>query len=614
MVAVSDIAAAFIFFLTVYVNAAPQDVPSAASFYIPSLPDLHQDPNNPLQIFAGYISVDPNASSETKKVTPHLYFFMVKNRRLADKRRLLFWFNGGPGCSSFDGLMMEIGPWRTDGNRGWNAQDGGWEEYMTMVYVDQPAGTGFSYTSTDSYVHTTDQAAAHFLEFLRNFYKVFPEYKDVDTYLGGESFAGQWIPWYAHHMLNSDLSVPLRGIVVGNGWLDPKRHYSTYLEFVVKVGLVEENSEDWRKAKGLTDHCMEQFEKLNGVQPMQVKGCEKLVLDVVENQRNKVDDVDMCLNIYDVRKKDTYPDCGLNWPPDIKPTINYLGRPDVVRALHAIAPAGNWIECRSNIHASFKERTQDASVTILPELLEKIPVLLFAGDQDLICNYVGLEAMINELTWNGAKGLGTVETQSWSVNNVPAGTWVSSRNLTYAKIFNASHMAPYDVPHVAHDMILRFVDFNFSAVIGGSAGIPSSLGNSKKPTFSPTGSKQTTASSGKTPEQDKAMWEAYYNAGSAALVLLVIFSGIGLFIWCRNRRRGLRLPLKHDRELEESIPLNTSHLGNDDEAEIGSSRKGKGRAVEEEMGQPTPIFDVGDSDEDDELPSSRQRRFSGNQG
>ena len=33
-------------------------------------------------------------------------------------------------------------------------------------------------------------------------------------------------------------------------------------------------------------------------------------------------------------------------------------------------------------------------------------VLLFAGDQDLICNYVGIENLIQAMTWNGATGLG----------------------------------------------------------------------------------------------------------------------------------------------------------------------------------------------------------------
>ena len=63
--------------------------------------------------------------------------------------------------------------------------------------VDQPAGTGFSYVSTDRYAHTlteveafyvsfcllshTIQASNQLLEFLRNFYDVFPEYRTMDV-------------------------------------------------------------------------------------------------------------------------------------------------------------------------------------------------------------------------------------------------------------------------------------------------------------------------------------------------------------------------------------------------------------------------------------------------
>lgn len=41
---------------------------------------------------------------------------------------------GGPGCSSFDGLMMETGPWRVDGKGGLKLVENGWEEYTHMVY------------------------------------------------------------------------------------------------------------------------------------------------------------------------------------------------------------------------------------------------------------------------------------------------------------------------------------------------------------------------------------------------------------------------------------------------------------------------------------------------
>ena len=69
-------------------------VPSAASFYVLSLPGLHQDPTQPLHIYSGHIVSDPNADSASSlDVLAHLFFVMVKARRVADKERLMFWFN-----------------------------------------------------------------------------------------------------------------------------------------------------------------------------------------------------------------------------------------------------------------------------------------------------------------------------------------------------------------------------------------------------------------------------------------------------------------------------------------------------------------------------------------
>ncbi|KAF7352316.1 Carboxypeptidase [Mycena venus] len=578
--------------------AAPTELPSAASFYVPSLPDIHQDPNNPLTIFAGHLPSDPDASKyDSNTVTAHLYFVLVKNRRTADKKRIMFWFNGGPGCSSFDGLMMEVGPWRMDGKGGFNVAEGGWEEYTTMLYIDQPAGTGFSYTSTDKYVHTLEEASSQFIEFMRNFYKVFPEYHDMDTYLGGESYAGQWIPYFADAILNSDIGIPLRGAAIGNGWIDARRQYASYIDFAVKVGILEENSEDWKKAKRRTDECMADIAQITSPEPITAPKCEGLLLDVTAVRQKVVNGREMCINIYDVRFDDTMPACGMNWPPDIKPVTDYLDRTDVVHALHAEKHPGSWIECRGRVHQELHERLSDSSIIVLPKVLERIPVLLFAGDQDLICNYVGLEAMIQAMDWNGAKGLGNVQTKSWNVAGAPAGTWVSSRNLTYAKLFNASHMAPFDVPHVSHDMILRFMGVNFSAITDGSARIPSSLGTATKPLFledHPTSTATTASDTGKSPQQAKAMWEAYYNAGAAALMLTVIFGIIGIFVWCRIRkRRSPRLPVNQH---GEDIPLNRA-VDDDGEEDAFRQRKGKGKERAVEPAAP-PIFDVGESDEE----------------
>jgi carboxypeptidase D len=240
--------------------------------------------------------------------------------------------------------------------------------------------------------------------------------------------------------------------------------------------------------------------------------------------------------------------------------------------------------------------------------------MLFVGDEDLICNYVGIERMVEAMTWNGAKGLGEVSADTWTVNGTIAGRWTESRNLTYARVFNASHMVGFDVPHVSHDMILRFMGMNFAAISEGSATIPSAVGGKAKPMLA-VGNPQKPAvnAGGKTPEQNKAMWEAYYNAGSAALILVLISLAIGVFFFCRSRRRrggGVRLrpappPRDDDYGHEERIPLRQAGLNEANDRAIGDpdgdnsyEGKGKGKAVEED----NTLFEVGSDEEEERRP------------
>ncbi len=75
-------------------------------------------------------------------------------------------------------------------------------------------------------------------------------------------------------------------------------------------------------------------------------------------------------------------------------------------ALNANAKPESWVECNGRIGAEMTNRGVSSSVTLLPGLLQKIPIMLFAGDQDFICNYVGIENLISALSWNGQEGLG----------------------------------------------------------------------------------------------------------------------------------------------------------------------------------------------------------------
>lgn len=73
------------------------------------------------------------------------------------------------------------------------------------------------------------------------------------------------------------------------------------------------------------------------------------------------------------------------------------------------------MECNGRVGSALRNRDSAASIGLLPGLLGKIKVMLFAGDQDYICNYMGIESLIKGMTWNGVQGLSVSDFRTWSL-------------------------------------------------------------------------------------------------------------------------------------------------------------------------------------------------------
>lgn len=121
--------------------------------------------------------------------------------RTANKQ-ITVWLNGGPGCSSLAGIMLENGPflWQPGTYRPVR-NPYAWNNLTNMVYIDQPAGTGFSLGP--STVVSEFDVARQFMDFWRRFMKTF-DLQNRKIYLTGESYAGQYIPYIASQMLDQD--------------------------------------------------------------------------------------------------------------------------------------------------------------------------------------------------------------------------------------------------------------------------------------------------------------------------------------------------------------------------------------------------------------------------
>ena len=100
---------------------------------------------------------------------------------------------GGPGCSALEGLSQENGPWSWEpGTAHPIPNQWSWHKLASILWVEQPVGTGFSQGTPN--IHNEDELAAQFVGFLNQFLNVFSELKGKNFYAAGESYAGLYVP------------------------------------------------------------------------------------------------------------------------------------------------------------------------------------------------------------------------------------------------------------------------------------------------------------------------------------------------------------------------------------------------------------------------------------
>lgn len=73
---------------------------------------------------------------------------------------LIFWFNGGPGCSSLLGFMQEHGPYVMDDETDFFFKNEySWNKEANIVYIESPAGVGFSECGETRCSYTDESSA-----------------------------------------------------------------------------------------------------------------------------------------------------------------------------------------------------------------------------------------------------------------------------------------------------------------------------------------------------------------------------------------------------------------------------------------------------------------------
>ncbi|KAJ2826917.1 Cell death protease [Coemansia sp. 'formosensis'] len=422
-------------------------LPNKAEFVVRRIPFQEGREFDALEQYAGQLPV--------KSEKDNMFFWLVTNTtNTHNKDKLIIWLNGGPGCTSLDGVFLENGPYQFDGPNRLRFRDYSLSQQFDVLYIDQPYGTGFSVANTESYARTYKESTQTLVEFLRRFYDVFPDLRQRQLYVAGESEAGTYIPYLADAILKMPAAerFVLSGLMIGNGWIDPLPMYMSYTEVLSRHGLLTPGV--YSSTLKLMDSCAKEYKR--APQPVHTDVCERIPM-VFLNEGGPAPG--MCYNMYDLRLTDTQPSCGMNWPSEIGSYTEYLNREDVQKAINVRRAPAVWTECSELPNKKLKnDDSPPASIPLRNALNSGVPVLLFVGKEDYLCNYVGTEWSIGNMTWAGGQGFVDSVKSEWRINGQVVGKVESDRGLTYALIYNASHMVGVDRPREILDVFTAFTN------------------------------------------------------------------------------------------------------------------------------------------------------------
>ncbi|KAL6761011.1 Alpha/Beta hydrolase protein [Haematococcus lacustris] len=370
-----------------------------------------------------------------------MFYFYFEARHRPESAPVVLWMTGGPGCSSELAVLFENGPYTLTANGTLEENEFGWDTYHHMIYVDQPINTGFSYSDDPrDRVYGEDMVGEDMLDFLRAFYQARPELQELPLYITGESYAGHYVPAVAHRVFLANKNqegpaINFKGLAIGNGLTNPAIQFNAYGDFALQNGLIS----------SMTRSVMSFLFPLCSIASTLCDStnwswlCDLGVNYCMSTQFQPILVANPDINVYDILRKCEGPLCY-----DFSAADSFLNSKATQKALGVDKP---WVSCDMDVYQDFTSDWLHRFDTVLPDMLaDGIRVQIYAGDLDLICNYLGNRRWVDALEWSQSTDWATAEDQEWSVKGFPAGQVTEVGPLSFVKVFMAGHMVPMDQP------------------------------------------------------------------------------------------------------------------------------------------------------------------------
>ncbi|EOA27134.1 hypothetical protein CARUB_v10023233mg [Capsella rubella] len=384
----------------------------------------------PFELETGYIGI-----GEDEEV--QLFYYFIKSENNPKEDPLLLWLDGGPGTSSVTGLTVEIGP-LTLKSEVYNGSvpslvstTYSWTKMANIIFLDQPVGSGFSYSKTPPNKTSDTNEVKNIHEFLQKWLSKHQQFYSNPFYVSGASYAGMIVPAVVDIISKGNYiccnpPINLQGYVLGN----PATHYEKEINYRVPFahGMSLISDELYES--------MKKFCKGNyfDVDPSNTK-CLKLVEEYNKCTEKINQNHILIPNCDDRITHNTSPDCFY-----YKYTLleHWANKETVRKALHIKKGSiGEWV--RHNHSIPYDKDFISSVPYYMNNSIKGYRSLIFSGDHDMTLPSCATRAWIKSLNYSI-----THDWKPWIVKDQIAGYMRTySNKMTFATIKGCGHTPEY---------------------------------------------------------------------------------------------------------------------------------------------------------------------------
>eukprot|EP00485_Elphidium_margaritaceum_P007165 CAMPEP_0202709196 /NCGR_PEP_ID=MMETSP1385-20130828/21322_1 /ASSEMBLY_ACC=CAM_ASM_000861 /TAXON_ID=933848 /ORGANISM="Elphidium margaritaceum" /LENGTH=455 /DNA_ID=CAMNT_0049368383 /DNA_START=169 /DNA_END=1536 /DNA_ORIENTATION=+ len=440
-------------------------------------------------MFSGYIDV-----STSNNVNRSIFYWFVESLNEPRKDPVALWTNGGPGCSGLGGFFTEQGPFRPTADLTLYVNNKSWVNVANMLFIEAPAGVGFSFSDNESDYKTDDnKTAIDNYHLIQGWLEQFPNYESNEFYITSESYGGHYMPTLAQQIVlgnqaGGDPQINFKGFFVGNPYTDPienqKGQYDTwYGHQLVSLPSWQrwrdecddgEKSDSVRCAEARAQLTAEVGDKIDpyaldfpvcnskvggggGVSPSATVVDERvwfmkhvikdalkrpvpgIYAALVEQLEQSMMEPTRSRRRRRLEGSSAYYPCESNWNSE------YLNRAEVQTAIHAKRTV--WSMCSEKVDYSQESMKNPMEPTYrwLIENGDDLHITIVSGDDDSVCGTLGTQSWIWDMNYTV---VGEDNWKVWKDSDGQTGGYVTKFKdaFNFVTVHSAGHMIPETQP------------------------------------------------------------------------------------------------------------------------------------------------------------------------